>query len=1049
MPNQPHALRGSEGSVVDDRLSERKPSTRGPSLGTTENHLGNDSPNTGQDVGAQGNHRDHATGQEISIGDAWSFSYSEDENRGESSFSRVQVQNEQQPLEPRQESIAPSAYDEVPTSNSGNNQAQHDDSFYWHSPHSSASVSHDRDQNLDVPGTSSLLDATPEPQDQYVAAPTPTKEPIDTSEQTAKLYQSTTGPYSASALGFGGPSDWEHFGDYDGEEVDDTDLYIRPRSPVKPKASPDTSELPGDTTPTDVQPELHPPMVEDMIKTTSGIQRIPSGPIPLSEPQTNEVYHHDILKGNSAEKSEHQMQPTASDQQDLMSFSTVERGASIERQLASKSTSMTHLPQFPFEQEQQESTSSEDVVNKVNLNGRSGPMESLIRPGPSIAKNQYEDAPAAEATEMQSGDPAVTNVEWMTERNTAHSDSMVHNDVQQPLDEQFDTQSERENKPRLENGETATGGHEMSRENSTRRGSLVSEGIVLSKVKDFSNPYVDLDPWGKASLNRYVAMLHEEARAPTETEKLNMFRAFIRKEWKLRAILYGADDEQVNDLPLASKDTPVSRTNTLQFRRPASKALPALPPDADQPEVGATKSKSPVSLEMHKPSLAKLITTPKEGPSPRSSGVESHVMIDTPGEQRQQHFEGDTSESYSPGGRPIQFQAKTARRPINPSGPIVNKSNIDASPDNTEEQVSDKKPAYIPFRYSQGYIDDSEQPVDRRASFRPYAALKLEPIKSRPESAPEFVAETSRRSSLPATADSRHVNGSSSSTQAQFHPKRNAANAKSRTSSATDHGPPLDLRRFERADFDPLIAVLPLSGQIPNYAVELPDFQHGIDAVPDDFNFIHQHVVAWDTKAKKIRAENERERQIRQGESDQRIDALFNDDEIGYGDISELESEFKRAEAARKKDEDRAEYQSFVEEVFNAVWTRLHYEIDQLSPLYDRYSSLANETLAGKDMFEATRSQYALAPTLTALLTLHQKLEIRHQKALESVLERDRRLKKTEVAPLYTLGNVAKVKQIEKQFESAERKAIAEYCKQRNARANRLMDVLDQNTLRG
>ena len=100
-------------------------------------------------------------------------------------------------------------------------------------------------------------------------------------------------------------------------------------------------------------------------------------------------------------------------------------------------------------------------------------------------------------------------------------------------------------------------------------------------------------------------------------------------------------------------------------------------------------------------------------------------------------------------------------------------------------------------------------------------------------------------------------------------------------------------------------------------------------------------------------------------------------------------------------------------------------------------------------MFDVAGPGLALAPAMDALLTLHQKLEIRHQKAFEAVLERDRRLKKTELSPLYSLGNVSQVKQLEKQFEDAEKKAIIEYCRQRDIRANSLMDVLDQNTLRG
>jgi hypothetical protein len=124
--------------------------------------------------------------------------------------------------------------------------------------------------------------------------------------------------------------------------------------------------------------------------------------------------------------------------------------------------------------------------------------------------------------------------------------------------------------------------------------------------------------------------------------------------------------------------------------------------------------------------------------------------------------------------------------------------------------------------------------------------------------------------------------------------------------------------------------------------------------------------------------------------------------------------------------------------------------MDQLTPLYEECTRLVATASAGRDMFEEdTSGRVPIAPAMEALLILYQKLMVRHQKAFEAVLERDRRLKKVEVAPWYALGAVDKVKRIERRFEDAEKKAILEFCRQRDERANLLMDVLDQNTLRG
>ncbi|KAL8720389.1 MAG: hypothetical protein Q9225_002741 [Loekoesia sp. 1 TL-2023] len=1049
-PNKNDGQRmGSEADVVDDIIDQQKLPPVDSSSATMEHQSDNGPLSSPENVEVIKHDGHHVPRQPIRNDEGDKPFYSEQGNHREFLSSTNQAQHEQTPPEaPRGHEITtPNIGREAHAAVNGDHQGQHDGSFYWHSPHSSASMSHDRDQNQDVPGAS-LLDATPEPQEQRGFPPPLTKESTHPSEHTTNLYQSSLGPYSASALGFGGPSDWEHFGDYDGEEVDDTDLYIHPRSPVKRMAPVNTSELPADPAPFVVSPEQHPATFEEPDRTLSNVHQNGLQSFASAKSQTD-LSQFKVDRNPYSEHNAHDStQRGISGQLASQTYDRAGEDSHAEQQPTTKRNAATYLPHFPFEQVQTKSEASEDLSNTTSRNDHNLSTDPVVKPGISSPIKENRDESPSAPSNVQSSDLAATDDNPTANRKTAPLDSKSQEDTRQSLEGSFNAPLEDKDQPRSANRDINSDVRNISRENSIQRGSI---GSLSSKIKEMDDPYADLDPWGKASLNRYVVMLREEARASTETEKMDVFKAFIRKEWKLRAVLYGADDEQGRDPLPTDRNPPIQQANTLAFRRPASKALPALPPGAKEPQAEKPQPKSLVSPNMHKPSLARLMTTKEEEAVPQSLGEDSYVIVDTPGGQRQQqHLEEDTSEAYSPGGRPIQTQVSNSHKNVAPSNldmenGQVSLPNLNAS----NEQVPDNKPAYTPFRYSQGYIDHADQPVDRRASFRPYAALKIESIENRADSAPELVPDSGDRNSLRSTADDRQVRESVSSSQPHASPKQTSSDVRPHASFSAEQNPPLDLRRFERADFDPLVAVLPQSGQIPDKAVKLSDLQQGMNAVPDDFSFIHQHVIAWDARAKKIRMEHEKERQIRQGESEQRIDALFNDDEIGYGDISELEAEFKRAEAARKTDEDRAEYQTFVEEVFDAVWTRLHFEIDQLSPLYDQYSALAHETLAGKEMFEAALGQYALAPTMSALLTLHQKLEIRHQKAFEAVLERDRRLKKTEVAPWYTLGNVSKVKQLEKQFEGAERKAIAEYCKQKNGRANRLMDVLDQNTLRG
>ncbi|KAL8655838.1 MAG: hypothetical protein Q9210_000640 [Variospora velana] len=1043
---------GSEVHLADNNISQQAPFAGTSLAATIENSGRNASLHPGHNGGVRDNDGDHARKDENPNGDVYDPSYHQEQQRDRRiSRASVDAHNKQIPSENlhRNNSVASSA-EECHAANSSSVKVQRDDSFYWHSPHSSTDVSHDRDQNQDIPGTSSLLDATPEPQDQHIAPPSPTQnhpKPISTTEQTADQYQSTVGPYSASALGFGGPSDWEHFGDYDGEEIDDTDLYIHPRSPVKSERPVETSELPGDAAPTEITPKQHLTTHKETNRTSSVVRPVNYEAIQSSGPWTVETRQNEAA-GRDVEKSREITQSVLSAQQAPTSSSMAAQEFSVKQRPVLPGTPRTYLSQFPFEQEQHNTEVLEYADNGIPLDCYADATVSPVLARSSSPTDQHSHGPTVDAGDVGPRPTAESNDESLADTKKIRTDSEARNEVQLPEIGSNKTQSEHESQPQSDDRNPPLKTDTQSTEESMKRESLVSNGSLIPKMKDSGDLYADLDLWGKASLDRYVLMLHEEARAPTEQQKLNNFKVFIKKEWGLRTILYGGDDEQGDDFPLANEDPAVSKLNTIPLRRAASKALPALPPDANQPNAKPTQPKHSESSPLRKPSLASLVAT-KDASAPHSAGEDSYVMVDTPGAQRQQQSESDTTESYNPGGRPTQALVGNARKHIAQPGANTQGSAVDTSlPNAAAEEATEDKPAYIPFRYSQGYVDDVVHPVDRRASFRPYAALKLEPIEARQGIASEPVKEAQGRD-LSTSTDNRHLGRSASSVQAHSDPKDNPTDGKIRVSSTLDRKPLLDLRRFEKADFDPLIAVLPQCSHIPNSAMEVSDFQAGMNAVQDDFSFIHQHVVAWDTKAKKIRTEKEKERQIRQGVSEQRIDALFNDDEIGYGDISELESEFKRAEAARNTDEDRLEYHTFVKEVFDAVWTRLHFGIDQLSPLYNQYSILVHETLAGKDMFEARQGQYALAPTMSALLALHQKLEIRHQKAFEAVLARDRRLKKTEVAPLYTLGNVSKVKQLEQQFESAERKAIAEYCKQRNLRANRLMDVLDQNTLRG
>ena len=930
-------------------------------------------------------------------------------------------------------------------------------SFYWHSPHSSSDTTNEHSQAISGPTTP--LNATSTSQVPPISAPAMDQTRNSTHSQTTNMYHTDLGLYSSSALGFGGPSDWEHFGDYDAEEVDDTDLYSRAEPPINVPVSADFAELPADSPP-----------------FGSTQQREPLGPVETASTGHKSVslsadfpkVEHLPLAAEAAPKRETPTEtnpPAIVDnsqhQAQISSFNGTENpGLHSERSshdFHKTDTTMdetiqawSHAPNTEYLGQSSPAISNHSSQMRP-INGVGTPMQSYYNKPTSTSESSLSHAekPSKDSVEK----PANTIDRQESDHGVLLSEihpSMEHADY---LDARQASQVQenslhaipplRVGSPLVpqgspDHGPVASGTTVLSSSGSadqnfpkqdlpngsgddvqTRLVVAASPGLPSKKI-EASDPYANLDPWAKASLNRYVAMLREEARAETDKDKYKIFEVFISRETRLRAVLYGTDIEPQAEDSVPLKDATVQRTYTTDLPR-ASKALPALPVDADS---------SPHKI----PALTIVRNTPKsdtasmkEQASNLSTGDQSYVMVESSEDVR-----------YSPGGRPIVPCTSNPDQSTN-----TNTNSYKTKSDGPHAMGSDdtgiEKPAYMPFRYSQ---PDATDLSAKRQSYRPYAALKIGSLAVGPKNKNK--------------TDNRATAGINSSEKIRVRSNMNDGDTEIKNLGANDSGTiqqniqePLDLRRFETADFDPLVSVLPEAEIVPQASVSLQELKSGMDAVPDDFSFIHQSVVAWDARAKKSRENQEKARHARQVESEQKIDALFDDHEIGYGDISELESEFKRSEAATKADEDRLEYQSFVAEVFDLVWTRLHFEIDQLTPLYKQYTDLLNDTLVGKDMFEGPSDPFALAPTMDSLITLHQKLEVRHQKAFEAVLERDRRLKKTELSPWYSLGNVTKVKQLERQFEMAEKNAIVEYCHQRDVRANKLMDALDQNTLRG
>jgi hypothetical protein len=219
-----------------------------------------------------------------------------------------------------------------------------------------------------------------------------------------------------------------------------------------------------------------------------------------------------------------------------------------------------------------------------------------------------------------------------------------------------------------------------------------------------------------------------------------------------------------------------------------------------------------------------------------------------------------------------------------------------------------------------------------------------------------------------------------------------------------------------------------------------------LDSLSDDFAYIEKTVNNWEKSAQERRLKIEHERNARQEESGAQIDDLFNGKEIGYADINTLEEEFRQSEARIQLDEERAEVDDFIEKVFNPLDARLKNEIAVLRKSYDSALSQLDRDQKGKS---SPVEQCSPSVTMKLVNDVHNKLEIRFQKRLDIALDCERRRKKAERRPLVFMGDMAGLRKLDGDFDRMEKRNILEAAKDRDDRANRLMDSFDDAILHG
>lgn len=535
------------------------------------------------------------------------------------------------------------------------------------------------------------------------------------------------------------------------------------------------------------------------------------------------------------------------------------------------------------------------------------------------------------------------------------------------------------------------------------------------------DPFEDLDPWSKSSLERYVAMLRKEAVADLDEERYRIFTAFMAKETKLREILYNIEHDEPEDSPEPR------RASSSMSRSP----LPRLDEDEPQYDTGLI----PVSSEDSQPPSLMATTEDADG---------DDVDVD------------DVGSEYSAGGRPniakqarrgSQFQPKLSSLP---SGAESDKrlSTFSVSTDVQKQPVeplnsNPPRPIYTPFQYTEGPQRGSDNLKFDRPAYEAYSDLRqASAVSGRvmsnvPVSTSHPRATTT--SPMQNERDETFLGLIRHKSTAYHNPTgRNSVPPPTLPESLRKGRPTSLVEELRNMVWKPLDKQSESSWHITT--------REGLDKFPDDFTYIQRTVDRWEAAAKVRRHKLDQERILRQEESEERIDDLFNGKEIGYADINTLEEDFRQAEARVQLEEERREVEEFTKQVFNPLDEGLKEAISALRKSYDAALSQLDHDQKGNG---SPTEKPSPSVTMSMVNDIHNKLEIRFQKRLEIALDCERRRKKAERRPLVFMGDMASLRKLDGEFDQMERRNILEACKDRDDRANRLMDSFDDAILHG
>ncbi|KAI9818171.1 MAG: hypothetical protein M1827_000796 [Pycnora praestabilis] len=888
---------------------------------------------------------------------------------------------------------------------------------------------------------------------------------VDRGEQTPKPPASGA---AASALGFGGPSDWEHFGVSDENEIDDTDMFsTKNKYPMALPAS-DTAELPSQPS-----PPLSVSQQGQSYRLESDAWPTPPAPLPLSlhQPKSDIGQRQNSIVSQEG-SNQHAPTRLAEGQVAYKPLSRADSTISIDSGISGPdhrgsidrtAEAWKQTPPSPPSRDGYQ-LGSNDLTTAgqhfVFEQGLSGTHESAATYplSPSLHKHGEEGQQSRETgpASISQNDANITKSDITLQRD---SKSLVCPSV--PGLTSHPSQVPQASHQSAGHGRTGSSSASVGQS----MGFDKPGNIMLQPEFD---PYQHLEPWYRDSLDRYATALREEYQAASDEERTRIFTDFMMKESRLRGVRYGigigprSEDGKGRSSPMHKSPGPVH--------------------DED---LGLEKFSVPAVISP--PSLQRNATP--------LSTTGSYVVIDSLDEGQ-----------YSPGGRPKitrpprdeELPCRRAESTISPTRSVTdNSTSLEFKTVKTDEQVltdQDPKspetpqitqmiedPVYKPFRYAGAAMKEVEQNHKHTQSFDKLASpstYKAYSVQSAPRQSSVDAGSSATYSSAAVVSPQRRGTSDGLSGRERManskeeHVEIFLEHVGKRPSSQGVHDDDLKKLNHHPTPETAKPALLPdnretstpVQGQdlIAQLQSILPsrdwtvhsddDYSHSIkqsmDAILDDFTSTQHFFTNWEKKAKKLREHYDKDRRARQEEQEEHTNQLFDEKAIGYGDIAALEKEFKDSESTKKGQEDKEEYQIYVTDVFDPVYNRLQSEIQRLMELYVQCVNLMSRAVSDQSSVGFQTGRPELTRTMAVFLALCNKVELRHEKVLDAILNRDQKFKKTEIQPLYSAGNKSKMREMEKHFDSSEKRTKLDAAQQRVDRAIQLMNDIDETVLK-